>query len=104
MNRNFKNVAIHKSAHEQARFLAKLQDRSIASVIEQLLDRVFDLACSYEKEGLNIDYETCVSDSTLLITVSGRSRLKSGSFEQPIETTDKQTDAKIAKQLKKVNN
>ncbi|HLE75729.1 MAG TPA: hypothetical protein VI864_06770 [Candidatus Bathyarchaeia archaeon] len=100
MNRNFKNVAIHKSAHEQARFLANIQNRSMASVIEELVERVFQLAMSYEKEGLNIDYETCVTDSTLLITVSGRNKLKSGNFTIPSSTSEKEVDRQIKKRLK----
>jgi hypothetical protein len=102
VNRNFRNIAIHKTAHSQARFLADIQDRSIASVIEELIDRVFQIACTYEKEGLNIDYETCVSDSTLLISVSGRNKLTSGSFTVSPNTTEKTVDKQIAKRLKKV--
>ena len=75
MNKNFRNVAIHKSAHDEARFLADIQDRSMASVMEELIDRVFQIAMSYEKEGVSIDYETCLTDSTLLISVRGKNRL-----------------------------
>lgn len=101
MNKNFKNVAIHKTAHQQARFLAKLQGRSMASVLEELIDRVFDIACTYEKEGLNIDFETCISDSTLLITVSGRNKLKSGCFEVEDSVPDKEVDKQVKQRLKK---
>ena len=100
MHKNFKNVAIHKSAHEQARFLAKLQDRSIASVVEELIERVFQIAMCYEKEGVNVDFETCVTDSKLIITVTGRSKLTVGSFEVDSRVPNAQVDRMVREKLK----
>jgi hypothetical protein len=89
MNKNFKNIAIHESTHEQARFLSKMQNKSIAAILEELIDRVFQIACTYDKQGLNIDFETCVTDSTLLISVTGRNRLLSGEIKLPPSEEDK---------------
>jgi hypothetical protein len=97
MNKNFKNVAIHKSSHEQARFISDLQNKSVASTLEEIIDRIFQLCCTYDKEGANIDYETDVTKSQLLISVSGRNRLVCSEIKIPIKK-------KIVKTVKIIHN
>jgi len=99
MNKDFKNVAIHKSTYDKARLLAKIQDRSIASVVEDLISKVFDVAGTFTEA--NLEFETCITESRLVIEVKGRNRLITGSFEVPTSATDKQTDKAIRKRLKK---
>jgi hypothetical protein len=81
MNRNFKNVAIHKSVHEQARFLSNITDRSIASITEELITKVFDIACTFENA--NLEFESCVTDGTVKISVVGRNRLSTSECKSP---------------------
>lgn len=100
MNTNFKNVAIHESTHEKARFISNMQDRSMASVIEELIDRLFDITVTFDK-GFNVDFETCVSESQVLISVTGRNKLRNGSFEVSSRTSNKEVDKMVEMRLKK---
>ncbi len=82
MNKNFHNVTIHKTAYDKARFLAKVQNKPISAVLEELLNAVFTVGCSYRK-GANLSFEYDITNSTVLIKVNGSNRLVSGSFEIP---------------------
>ena len=98
MNKDFKNVAIHKSTYDKARLLAKIQDRSIASVVEDLISKVFDVAGTFTEA--NLEFETCITESRLVIEVKGRNRLITGSFEVPANISEAKETKEIRKRLR----
>src|SRR3990170_8075359 len=89
-------IRVRSVTAEQIRFLSAKSGISMTQLLAELVEGVFNVACTFDT--LNLEYETCVSDSTVLISVKGKNRLKSGSFI----TTDTNTDRAIAKHLKKV--
>jgi len=97
MHKNFKNVAIHLSCHEKARFIANITGLSIADVVEELVSKVFDVAVTYEKA--NLEFETSITGSKVTIEVHGRNRLVTGSFEIPVNATEKQETKEIRKRI-----
>ena len=99
MNKNFKNVVIHESTHEKARFLSKVQNKPISSTVEELINAVFQVACTYKQ--LNLAFETCITDSTILITCSGANRLIASSFNVPESMTEKNCSKRLHAEIEK---
>ncbi len=93
MNKNFHNVTIHKTAYDKARFLAKVQNKPISAVLEELLNAVYGVACTYKE--LNLSFETCVTDSTVLVSCKGKNRMVVSSFEIPWDTPQKVAEDRI---------
>jgi hypothetical protein len=97
MHKNFKNVAIHLSCHEKARFIANITGLSIADVVEELVSKVFDVAVTYEKA--NLEFETSITGSKVTIEIHGRNRLVTGSFQVPSNISEAKETKEIRKRI-----
>jgi hypothetical protein len=98
MDKNFKNVTIRKSTHDMARFLSKLTDRSMASIISELVENVFNIAMNYSQA--NLEFESCMNDATVQINVVGRSKLVVGEKKAPKEILEKESNSPILTKVK----
>lgn len=90
-------IKVRSETAQQIRFISAKSGLSMTQVLSEVFDSLFNVACTFDS--LNFDYETCVTDSTLLITVSGKNKLRSGSFEIPSTTSNKKVDQMIKKKL-----
>ena len=91
-------IRVNAETYDQIRFLANKSNKSITGTLAEIIDSIFNVACTFES--LNLEYETCISDSTVLIAVKGKNKLKSGSFEVPSTTSNKKVDRMIREKVK----
>ncbi len=99
MRQKFEAIRVTQEVHQQAKFLAQKSGKSISNAVSEIIGSVFQIACTFNALNLSYDYE--ISESRVTITVEGSNNLKSGEFDQPITTTNAETDAKVRKLLKK---
>jgi hypothetical protein len=98
-SREFKPVQLRKETFEKIKFLAKKSNKSQSGLVTELIDAVFTIANTFDN--INLDYEYNITNSTLLVTVSGRNKLITGSFEIPVNATDKEERKELRKRLTK---
>lgn len=92
MKTNFKRVAIHESSHEMVRFLAKVTDRSIASILEEMIEQIFNISMTYEK--CNLEYS--IDGNKVSIEITGRNNMITGEVKSP----DAEAESKVAPLLR----
>ena len=86
-------IRVNVETYDQIRFLANKSNKSITGTLAEIIGSIFNVACTFSN--LNLEYETCISDSSVLIAVKGKTKLKSGSFEVPSSTSNKKVDAML---------
>ena len=92
-------IRVNAETYDQIRFLANKSNKSITATLAEIVNSIFNVACTFES--LNLEYETCISDSTVLIAVKGKNRLKSGSFQVNDSATEKEVNSQIEKRTGK---
>ncbi len=100
-HRKFESLRIHPETHDKAKFLAKKSGKSIANTVEEIIDAVFTVSCTFSQ--LNLDYDFCITDSKVTITCSGRNNLKSGDFEVQSKISEKDVDLLVKTDLELKN-
>lgn len=88
-------IKVRSETADQIRFLSDKSGLSMTQLLAELVEGVFNVACTFDS--LNLEYETCITDSTLLVSVKGKNRLKSGSFQ----INDSVSNSEMDKQIKK---
>lgn len=108
MKTNFKNVTIRESTLDMLRFLSEVTDRSMCSLLDELVEYIFNIACTFESA--NFEYE--VDGDSVKVVLTGRNNLVCGEQKMPKEVLKKENEAgetlmvkfKGEKTFKKVKN
>lgn len=92
-------IKVRSDTADQIRFIAEKSGLSMTQLLSEVFDAIFQIGCTFTS--LNLNYDFCITESRVTITCEGKSNLQSGSFDVPINTTDKAVDRQIKKRLKK---
>jgi len=97
MVQKFEAIRVTDKVHEQVKFLADKSGKTLSATVTEIMEAVFNVACTFSD--LNLEYETCISDSTVLISVKGKNKLKSGIFPVSDSMTEKTVDRMIKEKV-----
>ena len=95
----YSNLRIHKETAKQLKALAKIFHKTQLTVMDDLVEEFLKLAVNFRYG--NYSFETSLLTNTLSIEIQGQSRLVTGSFEIPVNASEKQTDKEIRYKIKK---
>ncbi len=90
MKKKFKNVGISETSHQEARFLSNITDRAIGSLIEEYIDYLFNIGCTFSKA--NLEYS--VDGNKVTIEVTGRNNLVVGERKESKQLLEEESKAK----------
>lgn len=97
----FENLKIHEKEKQRLQFIADLTGKTIAQVIEEFADAMFQLAVSHDSKAFNIEYQMSILEDSILILWSGSRNLKVGSIPHSTLDSDDKADALVREQLMK---
>ncbi|MCJ7633435.1 hypothetical protein MUP77_13740 [Candidatus Bathyarchaeota archaeon] len=80
MNKNFKNITVHKSTYDMAHYLAKVTGKSMSSILDELVSNVFQVGMNFKT--LNLEYEISILNNTITIHATGKSTFTIGSISE----------------------
>jgi hypothetical protein len=81
MRQKFEAIRVTQETHEQAKFLAEKSGKSISKTVSEIVDAVFNIACTFS--ALNLCYDYCITESRVTITCEGSNNLTCGVGKSP---------------------
>jgi hypothetical protein len=94
---NMTTVGVSKKTLDRINFLSRITGISQKKLLDDIIGNMFVLGANFSD--LCIEYETVVSENTLTLTYTGKSRLISGEFCIAETATKKECDSKLKKAL-----
>jgi len=76
MPKKFKTLKIREDTWKKLQYLAKVLNKSQASILSEYIEQLFGLLATYRHA--NVSYETEITSGRLIINVSGSNRLVFG--------------------------
>jgi hypothetical protein len=71
-----KSIKVDLETHEKIKFLAKTLNLKQSMFINELIDQIFNIGCTYESA--NISYYPSIQSSYVMCQITGKNRLISG--------------------------
>jgi len=92
-------IKVRENTADQIRFLAEKSGLSTTQLLSEVIGAIFQIGCTFDS--IHFEYKYDTTNSQVTVSIKGRNKLKSGSFEVPITTSNKTVDNQIKKRLKK---
>jgi hypothetical protein len=97
-SRGFKPIQVRIETYDKLKFIASRSDRTLAGLMSEIVDHIFQVACTFS--ALNLEYDTTVSEAKVCITVRGKNRLVTGSFQVPVNISEAKETKEIRKRIR----
>jgi len=77
---------VRSETYDQIKFLSRNTGLTMTQLVAEIFEAIFQIGCTYKT--LNLNYDFCITESKVTISVDGKSNLICGEQKMPKEILD----------------